>query len=314
MVDNQKGGSEAESSENENQDPEVPSRSTHTRPHSDEPEEEKNAPNNVTSERFKRVAAIWTRVRPLIVTANIWMTALATIVIACATIKYTNYAKKQWQEMNASGKQTDRLICLYQQQLEQLKRQAGDTHSLAAATSTELEIASNAELLVRPTFNRDPYDLEIVLINPGRAYITDITGVVEISVLSIPDASVRGIPRKLPFSSRNITAKTPETEGSDTWENQVSKPQGEIAGAADWKLVMEGKEAIKAEIIALTYNNGFRSIHDSDLCTSLWGFPKRAFPTSYINEHPCTNLRKSMVEEQELHLKNCQKEGDCKAN
>jgi hypothetical protein len=61
-------------------------------------------------------------------------TALATVVMAITTIAYTIYARRQWKEMQGSGKQTDRLLCLYQQQLAQLTKQVGDTHELAERT------------------------------------------------------------------------------------------------------------------------------------------------------------------------------------
>ena len=43
----------------------------------------------------------------------------------------------QLSEMQGSGKQTDRLLYLYQQQLAELKKQSADTHNLAAAAGDQ---------------------------------------------------------------------------------------------------------------------------------------------------------------------------------
>ena len=47
------------------------------------------------------------------------------------------WAGLQWQEMDDAGKQTDRLICLYGQQVSELSKQAGDTHDLAVAAKAQ---------------------------------------------------------------------------------------------------------------------------------------------------------------------------------
>ncbi len=75
-----------------------------------------------------------------------WVTAIATALIFVTTVVYTTYAKKQWQEMEGSGKQTDQLIYLYRQQLAELQKQALDTHELAESTGKQ---ASQTELLAK---------------------------------------------------------------------------------------------------------------------------------------------------------------------
>jgi hypothetical protein len=64
-------------------------------------------------------------------------TAWATIWIAGFTLVLAVVSYLQWQELKGSDKQTDRLLCLYQQQLAQLTKQAGDTHDLAVAAKTQ---------------------------------------------------------------------------------------------------------------------------------------------------------------------------------
>jgi len=60
-----------------------------------------------------------------------WITAIAAAVSALATVAIMIWAGLQWKEMDDAGKQTDRLICLYGQQVAQLSKQASDTHDLA---------------------------------------------------------------------------------------------------------------------------------------------------------------------------------------
>lgn len=64
--------------------------------------------------------------------------------MAASTVVYTIYAKKQWRvmegqlrELKNSGKQTDDLICLYQQQVANLSQQATDTHALAISAGEQ---------------------------------------------------------------------------------------------------------------------------------------------------------------------------------
>jgi hypothetical protein len=85
------------------------------------------------------------------------VTAVATIVIAVLTGFYVHYAKVQWKamrdqitEMQGSGKQTDKLICLYQKQLAELQKQGTDTHTLAEAASNQIHIMSETLKLERP--------------------------------------------------------------------------------------------------------------------------------------------------------------------
>lgn len=94
------------------------------------------------SRRYAR--ATWNHLKTAAKTIAAWIrrdsaywTATATIAMAITTGIYTYYARKQWREMQDSGKQTDRLLCIYQQQLAQLSKQAGDTHDLATAAGTQ---------------------------------------------------------------------------------------------------------------------------------------------------------------------------------
>src|SRR5271166_2935292 len=52
----------------------------------------------------------------------------------------------QLEQMKGSGGQTDKLICLYQQQVAQLTKQAGDTHDLAVAAGKQAEAANRAAI------------------------------------------------------------------------------------------------------------------------------------------------------------------------
>jgi hypothetical protein len=78
--------------------------------------------------------------------ATVWL-AIFTVVLAVVSGLTLFILKRQLGEMRGSGKQTDKLICLYQKQVAQLAKQAGDTHTLAVAAgkqAAEAIIQANA--------------------------------------------------------------------------------------------------------------------------------------------------------------------------
>jgi hypothetical protein len=88
-------------------------------------------------------------------TAPVIVQVIFDLLLVIATSTYAVFAIKQWKamrdqvtQMQQSGAQTDRLICLYQQQLAQLTKQAGDTHELAVQAKNQADrtkdIASTA--------------------------------------------------------------------------------------------------------------------------------------------------------------------------
>jgi len=68
-------------------------------------------------------------------------TAIATIWVALFTAVLAVVSYFQWKELRSSGDQTNRLICLYQQQLGQITKQANDTHDLAVAAGKQADQA-----------------------------------------------------------------------------------------------------------------------------------------------------------------------------
>jgi len=70
-----------------------------------------------------------------------WIIAAFTIVIGVVGIFQWRAISGQWGEMKAAGQQTDKLICLYQQQLAALQQQATDTHDLAVQAGKQADAA-----------------------------------------------------------------------------------------------------------------------------------------------------------------------------
>ncbi len=69
---------------------------------------------------------------------------LAAGILACytfAAFQQLGVMSDQLGQMQASGKQTDRLLCLYQQQLTELQKQSTETHNLAVAADTQAKAA-----------------------------------------------------------------------------------------------------------------------------------------------------------------------------
>jgi hypothetical protein len=71
-------------------------------------------------------------------TAIVWM-AIFTIVLAIVSMATGIILFRQLGEMQGSGRQTDRLLGLYQQQLDLLEKQAGDTHELAGEAKIQAD-------------------------------------------------------------------------------------------------------------------------------------------------------------------------------
>lgn len=77
---------------------------------------------------------------------RIALSLIFDFLLLAATCTYTYYASKQWTAMNgqlgemqASGRQTDQMLCLIRQQLEQVTRQATDTHELAVQAKNQAD-------------------------------------------------------------------------------------------------------------------------------------------------------------------------------
>jgi hypothetical protein len=75
--------------------------------------------------------------------ATIWL-AVFTVVLAVVSGLTLRILNGQLGEMQGSGKQTDKLICLYQKQVAQLEKQAGDTHNLAVRTKELAQTSRDA--------------------------------------------------------------------------------------------------------------------------------------------------------------------------
>jgi hypothetical protein len=91
--------------------------------------------------RKKKWKNSWRSASPLTKLALIVSAAvmLATIANSIAAGIQSSTVKRQLKEMQGASNQTDRLICLYQQQLAELKKQAGDTHDLAVAAGKQAD-------------------------------------------------------------------------------------------------------------------------------------------------------------------------------
>lgn len=81
------------------------------------------------SKRHNKQTGEWTARH---IVAATWVIAGFTAVLA-----FVSYF--QWKELQSSGVQTDRLLCLYSKQLEQFTKQAGDTHDLAVAAGKQAD-------------------------------------------------------------------------------------------------------------------------------------------------------------------------------
>jgi hypothetical protein len=98
---------------------------------------------------------------------RIALSLMFDFLLLAVTGTYTYYARKQWSAMNgqieqmqASGRQTDQMLCLIRQQLEQITKQTTNTHDLAVAAGTQAAAAT-----VQATVSRE------ALISVQRAFM-----------------------------------------------------------------------------------------------------------------------------------------------
>jgi hypothetical protein len=226
-------------------------------------------------ERFKRS------------TAGTQANIICTIIIAAATVTYTVFAKLQWktmdgqlQQMKGSSDQTERLLCLYQQQLAQLTKQAIDTHTLATAAGDQAAAASTsaktAQLLLQANignFHREqrawvvPYEdamrrnksgevyFDVIFKNTGRTPGIHVRG-------SLAGASsLDQIPKQDPDPGGNGTIVAPDSPYHLTTSTH---PISDAVLAAKWKsgVFLYG---------TLWYQDVFSRIHWIQFCDETHG-------------------------------------------
>ena len=117
-------------------------------------------------------------------------TMWATVWIATFTSILAIVGYLQWSELNESGTQTDRLIRLYRQQVNQLSKQAGDTTKLATSAGKQADQAlaqANATTALAQT-SRDS------LVAVQRAFIFPDTALSVIAVRNDRTASTFTFP------------------------------------------------------------------------------------------------------------------------
>ena len=152
-------------------------------------------------------------------------TALATVVIAVATVKYTEYAKKQWEVMRR-----------------------------------QLEIQASAALHVQaPVFDLGRHQISMGITNEGHFIGTGVNGLLIVSLRSIPDGRVIGESQSLKLQIPNILGMSdnPTTPTNNLFNLEAyyrSTPSEDL-------LLASGRTALVTDLL-ISYNNGFETVAD----------------------------------------------------
>ncbi|MGA3080358.1 MAG: hypothetical protein ABSD44_03125 [Terracidiphilus sp.] len=206
-----------------------------------------------------------------------WIIAAATVVIAGVGIA-------QWQEMDSAGKQTDRLISLYGQQVAQLSRQAGDTHDLAVAAKTQSEAALIAANTSKRSFdltrksaestieaicnvNLNPMDIDnpesagwsLYLRNDGKMTAKNFRLHIEFSRMKLPDMQIVSHIQNYDYSDVPEVFPEPTNPNLNRTIRLVGDAKPDIEDL---------NRTHEAEIAKLTmrYDNGFGTVKTKNMC------------------------------------------------
>ena len=148
------------------------------------------------------------------------LTVFITIVIAgigamqaCIYHGQLGVMGGQLEQMRQSGGQTDKLICLYQQQLAQLTKQVGDTHELAVQAKNQANatrsVANNALAQANATdkvanASRDAVQVSIDALHTAhRPWVSVVDNSVSV-IQPISFDSTNGAHAKISFSLKNV--------------------------------------------------------------------------------------------------------------
>ncbi len=166
---------------------------------------EKQATNSGTDEKAPATKKELHFLERLNIFANL---SLVIVGIIAASIYHRQLTAMQGQlnEMHGSGIQTDKLLCLYGKQLEQITKQAVEMHTLAEATKGQstasrsiarttkeaLYISERAYLSFQAArFLLDQHAVTLSIANTGRIPATDVNVVAHKAIFELQDPKKR---------------------------------------------------------------------------------------------------------------------------
>lgn len=140
--------------------------------------------------------------------------------------------------------------------------------------------------------------VNLTLSNWGQITGTDIHGLLETSLWSIPDNKMIGNKRSFSVSIPNIPPIIQHVQPHEP--NVLARQYSFFATAEELEAVDSGKAAAVVEF-SFSYNNGFRTISDSGDCIAYLGFPAVFLPhetvaTGGFTSVPCGGLGQAMID------------------
>jgi hypothetical protein len=137
-------------------------------------------------------------IKRIVLNSGFW-TAAATVVIAVATIVYTHYARKQWQEMHDSGTDTHALAQQAVTQGTLLRQQIVGTYAAAIPKSTPApaELSNDLEFL---RFQ----GIDMSFTNVGKTKATGFIADATLIRKTLPNYTPIGIPEYKHISQAQI--------------------------------------------------------------------------------------------------------------
>ena len=189
-------------------------------------------------------------------------------VLMVSTTTYAVFAIKQWgamtdqvKQMQASGKQTDTMLGLIQQQLGQMKEQNTLLRQQAVGTTAAaIYITANDSNIFR--FQPDSGLFSILLVNKGHALAKKVGVDVLMERIRLGDG--RPIPNSNSSTSKIFDVIAPGEENATPFYAPVF---GVLPN--DDKLLQDGKIVIAIKV-SLQYNDGYDNIISESVCGYGW--------------------------------------------
>ncbi len=235
MIDNLNGGNQEEHANQGGGNSEVPADTgteRHTNNETDNPAEATRSPEDGLEPAYEWiVSTAWPKFRLTVSSPNFWI-AIATVVIAGATIAYTHYARRQWTAMEGQLLEMQKQTLLTRQQL----------------VGTQGAVLKDSE-----TVSAQGFGMSLINIHEIPAVKTHIS--VRLTLISLP----KGQPLNGPVlyeTEEPLIAK--DKEFRRYWP--VPWPQREFR-ENDWP----GTRAVKAEG-EYTYGDGLGGMANESFC------------------------------------------------
>jgi hypothetical protein len=244
MTDEFDENEDQEKTDYDGTDPEVPLviHEASACPDTDNAHEKANPSEHYVQPAFRRLwnGTIWLW-KNVIFNDSLWIAA-ATIVIAIANIRYTQYAKRQWTEMHASN-------AIASGTLREVQSQTLLTRQQIEATQAAIINLTDSSTTFTGPNEGGGMALDIEVKNTGHAIAHDVIVRFEITKKTIPGDQVIGQPTMWEIPIGEFAPSDPTRKGL-----QFEHPR--VVSGKDFERIKNTGETVRIEGY-ISYSNGF---------------------------------------------------------